>query len=159
RGVNAHTLEVLMTYSPIVEHLGVNLWSIAGVTVDPAAVEAVRAANALRPKEKRVTDFGWTEEGNVWISVIVPSYHTSSFVFGIPGGVKKYLIGQRFTVLDASGKEFGQFAVNDDGTAYGAGSFLRRKGADTGDVILCEFNLPNNTVVLTIGGDEILQDM
>jgi hypothetical protein len=155
RGVNAHSIEVLLSYSPLIEHLGVNLWTIAGTLIDPSALEAVRAANALRPRARRVSDFGWTETGNIWVSVIVPSYHTSSFVFGIPGGVKRYLIRQKFAITDEFGRKYGQVGITEDGSTYGAGPLLRRKGADPGDTMLCEFNLTGNTVLIRVGGEEV----
>ena len=159
RGVNQHTFEQKLTYSPLIEHLGVNLWAIASVAVDPAAVEAVRVANARRPREKRVSDFGWTEKGEIWISVIVPSYNTSSFVFGVPGGVKRYLLSQRFIAMDDLGKKHGEVVVSAIGTTYGAGPLLRRKGADAGDIALFEFNLAENIAVIRVGGDELVDGM
>ena len=156
-GVNPQTLEVLLTYSPVIEHLGVNLWAIAGSYVDPAAVEAVRKANALRPKEKRISDFGWTDEGEIWISVIIPAYYNLSFVFGVPSGVKRFLTGHRFKVMDDLGRTYGVVVVNPEGTAYGAGPLLRRKGADTGDIALFKFNLSENTVLIGVGGDELAE--
>ena len=155
RGANPHSVEVLLSYSPLIEHLGVNLWTIAGTVVDPTALEAVRAANALRPREKRVSDFGWTETGNIWVAVIIPSYHTSSFVFGIPGGVKRFLVRQKFCIRDEFGRNHGNVGVTEDGAAYGAGPFLRRKSADAGDTMLCEFDLANNSVLIRLGGEEI----
>ena len=155
KGVNPHTLEVSLTYSPVIEHLGVNLWAIAGANVDPAAVEAVRKANALRPREKRISDFGWTDKGEIWISVIIPSYHTSSFVFGVPGGVKKFLVGQRFRARDDLGRTYGDVVVNPEGTAYGAGPLLLRKGADSGDIALFRFDLSGRMVTISVGGDEL----
>lgn len=155
KGVNPHTLEVNLTYSPVIEHLGVNLWAIAGAYVDPAAVEAVRKANALRPREKRISDFGWTDKGEIWISVIVPSYHTSSFVFGVPGGVKRFLVGERFRARDDLGRTYGDVVVNPEGTAYGAGPLLLRKGADSGDIALFRFDLTENIVTISVGGEEL----
>src|SRR5439155_6746259 len=54
RGINENTLSIFMTYSPVLEHLGIDLWTLRGVKVDPAAVEALRIANAEKPREKRL---------------------------------------------------------------------------------------------------------
>jgi hypothetical protein len=159
KGLRTDTIEQLITYSPLLEHLGTNLWSIAGAIVDPASVEAVREANALRPKKRRVTNFGWTETGDIWVSVAVPSYLSGSFVFGVPGGVKKYLTGHRFVARDDSGREYGNVTVADGGNVHGAGRLLLRKGADAGDVMLCRFNLAENTVLITVGGDELTEEL
>ena len=58
RSMNVNTFNIYLSYSPVVVHLGTDVWSLRGVRVDPAAVEAVREANALREKEKRVLDHG-----------------------------------------------------------------------------------------------------
>ena len=57
--MNENTFSVFSTYSPIVEHPGTGLWTLRAVHVDPAAVEAVRAENALRPRQKKIVDYGW----------------------------------------------------------------------------------------------------
>jgi hypothetical protein len=62
RSMNVNTFSIYLSYSPVVVHLGKDVWSLRGVRVDPAAVEAVREANALREKEKRVhqrASSGW----------------------------------------------------------------------------------------------------
>src|SRR5439155_6115113 len=69
RGMNQNTFSVYTTYSPVLEHLGTDIWALRGVRVDPAAVEAVRRANAQRPREPRVQDYGWTGEGDLWMGV------------------------------------------------------------------------------------------
>jgi hypothetical protein len=58
RSMNVNTFSINLSYSPVVLHLGTDVWSLRGVRVDPAAVEAVREANALRQKERRVLDHG-----------------------------------------------------------------------------------------------------
>jgi hypothetical protein len=60
RGMNENTFSIYSTYSPIIEHLGVDLWTLRGVHVDPAAVEMIRESNATRPRQKRIVDHGWT---------------------------------------------------------------------------------------------------
>ena len=44
------------------------MWALRGVQVDPAAVEAVRQANAMRPRERRTLDFGWSPAGGLWMA-------------------------------------------------------------------------------------------
>jgi hypothetical protein len=65
RSMNINTFSLYLTYSPVIVHLGTDIWSLRGVRVDPAAVEAVRSANVLRPREKRVLDHGWAVDGRL----------------------------------------------------------------------------------------------
>ena len=72
RGLKDNSFSVITTYSPILSHVDLNIWTLRGIDVNPAAVEALRAVNALRPREKRLQDYGWTTDGNIWIATRVP---------------------------------------------------------------------------------------
>lgn len=61
RGMNVYTFSQYLSFSPVINHLGTDLWSLRGVHVDPAAVEVLRQMNAARPDEKRIVDYGWSE--------------------------------------------------------------------------------------------------
>jgi len=111
--------------------------------------------NAQKPKRKRVRDFGWSPDGNIWISVITPT-HTHMPVFGVPGGVKNILAGQKFRASSANGKDFGTVGITDDGAAYGIGPFLEQAGADEGDLFLLEFDLNSGIVILRLGDESML---
>ncbi len=90
RGLNDSTFGVSTTYSPILSHIDLNIWALRGVDVNPAAVEALRAANALRPREKRLQDYGWTTERKIWIAARIPEFY-ESYVCGCPGSVLRFL--------------------------------------------------------------------
>jgi hypothetical protein len=49
--------------------------------------------------------------------------------------------------------------VNDEGTFYGFGSFLRQRGADEGDILIAEFDLNGSTALLRLGDDELLEEI
>lgn len=159
RSMNANTFSLYLTYSPVILHLGTDIWSLRGVRVDPAAVEAVRAANALREREKRVLDHGWTPDGKLWVAARLPAGLGGTFVLGIPGAIKNYLAGRQFSAVDEDGVSHGSVRVNDAGTSYGFGSFLRQRGADEGDILITEFDLCAGVAVLHLGDDELLEEM
>jgi hypothetical protein len=159
RSMNVNTFSIYLTYSPVILHLGTDIWSLRGVRVDPAAVEAVRAANALREREKRVLDHGWTPEGLLWVAARLPAAHGDNLVFGIPGAIRNYLAGRQFSVTDEDGIPHGTVRVNDEGTSYGFGSFLRQRGADEGDILVAEFDLSGGAVLMRLGDDELLEEM
>jgi hypothetical protein len=154
RGVNANTFSVYTTYSPILDHLGLDLWALRGVQVDPAAVEALRRANAQRPRERRVQDYGWTPDGLLWLAVRVP--RTSSMVVGIPAAISDYVLDRRFPAKATDGSPVGEVVVGENGTSWGYGPFLSRMGADEGDVLRIEFDLVNETAHLKVGGDDLI---
>ena len=159
RGLNDNSFSVITTYSPILSHVDLNIWTLRGVDVNPAAVEALRAANALRPREKRLQDYGWTTDGNIWIATSVPELY-ESYVVGCPGAVVRFLKGRKFKAVGEDGLEYGMIAFTEGhGTAYGYNPFLQRVGAEQGDILVSEFNLTDETVTLRIGDLELLDAM
>jgi hypothetical protein len=159
RAMNVNTFSLYLTYSPVIVHLGTDIWTLRGVRVDPAAVEALRQANALRQKEKRVLDHGWTTDGQLWVATRLPSTHSGGFAFGMPGAIKRYLAGRQFAAKDDDGIDHGSVRINDEGASYGFGSFLRQRGADEGDILIAEFDLNGGTALLRLGDDELLDEI
>lgn len=156
RGVNENTIQLFTSYSPIVDHVGVDIWKLRGVVVDPAAIEAMREANYLKPREKRVSEYYWTEEGALRVIVKVPSIK-GSLVVGCPGGFKRYLAGREFECYSKeSGKRCGVLKVTDNGTTYGYGTYFRQFGVDEGDVLVSDFDINDARVYLEIGDDDLL---
>lgn len=159
RGMNENTFSVYSTYSCILEHVGIDIWKLRGVKVDPAAIEAVRIANHLKPREKRVLEHGWADDGKLWIAARIPRLGKNSMVIGCPGAIQRYLIGQEFDCRTKEGNyHCGTVSINEKGSSYGYGVFIRRSGLDENDILLAEFDLSTNTVLLSAGNDEILNE-
>jgi hypothetical protein len=160
RSMNVNTFNIYLSYSPVILHLGKDVWSLRGVRVDPAAVEAVREANALRQKEKRVLDHGWTPGGQLWLAARIPAVHdAANLVVNIPGPIRHYLSGRQFDARDEDAVSHGSIRVNDEGASYGFPPFLRQRGADEGDILIAEFDLTKNVALLRLGDDELLEEM
>ena len=126
--------------------------------MDPAAINALREANAERPRERRVLDHGWTDEGHLWIAVRLPK-EFSNFVFGVPVPVLRFLEGREFLARDREGADFGQIRLAANATSYGYGTFLRRRGADTDDILIGEFDLVSGIVLLRLEDDDFLEEL
>jgi hypothetical protein len=158
RGINENTLSVYSSYSPIIEHIGVDLWKLRGVNVDPAAIEAVRQQNHLRRREQRLLDYGWTAEGKLWVAWRLPEVR-STLVFGVPGAIRRYLADRKFVATTKNlERTFSNISVNESGTAYGWSPILRHIGADTGDIVLAEFNLTKAVVEISLADEAILEE-
>jgi hypothetical protein len=159
RGMNENTFSVYTTYSCIVDHLGVDLWKLRGVTVDPAAVEAVRLANNIRPRQKRVLEYGWANNGDLWIAARVPSHTKGNMVVGCPGTIKRFLMGQKFECKTREGGQLcGTINIDDKGLSWGYSVFIRRSGLDENDILLAEFDLATNTAYLSVADEDILDE-
>ncbi len=80
-------------------------------------------------------------------------------VIGCPGAVRRYLIGQKFECRANEGNSpCGTIAINDQGSSYGYGPFVRRYGLDENDILLAAFDLATNIVTLSLADEEILEE-
>lgn len=160
RSMNLNTFSIYLTYSAIVVRLGTDVWSLRGVRVDPAAVEAVQQANALRPREKRVLDHGWSPSGRLWLAARVPAAHdATAMTVGIPSAIRPYVAGRDFAAQDSDSVSYGRIKINDDGHSWGFSRFLRQRGADEGDILVVEFDLGQNMAWLRLEDDETLDEL
>jgi len=158
QGLNESTVQTFLTYSPIIEHVSLDAWKLRGVRVDPASIEALREANQLAPRERRVLSFGWNATGRLWVASKLP-YSLTSVVIGIPGPIKRYLVERSFQAIEkATGQPCGQVSINSQGSSFGYFPFLRRAGADEGDVLLSEFDLTKEVVCLSLEDESALED-
>jgi hypothetical protein len=157
--MNPNTFSQYLSSSPVIAHLGTDLWSLRGIRVDPASVEVLRQANAARPREKRIIDHGWKVTGDLWFAARLPELQ-SPLVLGVPSAIRRYVAGRSFPATDEQGLSAGTVRLNADGTAsYGYSAFLARCGADQDDILLVAFRLTEGTVTLQLIGDEELEDL
>lgn len=155
-GMNPNTFSQYLTSSPVITHVGTDMWSLRGTKVDAAAVEALRQANAARPNVKRIIDHGWTEHGELWLASRLPE-EPAHFVLGIPSVIRRFVIGREFPATDENGVTAGAVRVNPEGTSYGYGPFLVRRGADADDILLITFLLTSGVSRLRLIDDEELE--
>jgi hypothetical protein len=156
RGINPNTFSVLTSYSPILDHPVINVWCLRGRQVHPAQLEAMQAALATRPRQRRTLAYGWEEDGRLRLSVLVGK--VSSPVIGIPSSIARYVSGQRFAAITQEGTPAGVISVGDDGASWGYGLFMRRRGAEPGDGLTLRFDLVAQSVTLTIEDADVLDD-
>jgi hypothetical protein len=157
RGMNENTFSQYTSYSAILDHVGTDIWKLRGVIVDPAAVEAVRIANHLQPRERRVLGHGWSEDGRLWVAARIPHTGAASLVVGCPGPIRRYLSGRNFECqVKETHHRCGTIGINEKGMSYGYGPFIRRYGLDEGDILLAEFDLLAGTVNLSVGSESLL---
>jgi hypothetical protein len=164
KGINENTASTYTTYSPIIEHLGKDLWKLRGRSVDATLVEAVRQSNQERSRERRCIHFGWTSRGTLSVAWVLP-WQTSSLALGIPGAISRYLCGRSFDARNSvTGKPCGKVVVTEEGTSYGYSPFLRHVAAEAGDVLVANFDSSSSEVGLemsdinTIGDGEEFAD-
>lgn len=158
-GMNPNTFAQYLSSSPVIAHLGTDLWSIRGIKVDSASVEVLRQANAAKPRERRIIDHGWTESGDLWFAARLPELQ-SGLVLGVPSAIRRFVAGREFPATDEFGLIAGTVRLNAEGTtSYGYSTFLARCGADQDDILLVVFKLTAGAATLRLISDEELEDL
>jgi hypothetical protein len=156
RGINPNTLAVWTSYSPVIDHPAMNVWCLRGANVDPAALEALRAVTATRTRRRRTVAYGWDDDGRISLTVTIGNVHSP--VVGIPTAIARYVAGRRFAAVTEDGTPAGSIVVDDGGTSWGYGPFLRRRGAEVGDPLTMRFDLTTEQVLLTVGDEGALEN-
>jgi hypothetical protein len=154
RGVGRETFSVFTSYSSVIEHVSTDVWTLRGLKIDPLAVEALRQANAERPREKRILAHGWSPNGHLWMSVRLRG---GNGVIGIPGTIRHLLSNRDFEAQGPLKAPIGTVRIDEDGTSWGYLPFLKRAGADDGDILLVDFDLTGGVATLSMSDDEELE--
>jgi hypothetical protein len=158
-GVNPSTLWTILSYSAVVQHIAPGLWSLRGMQVNAVAVDAVLQSEAMRPREKRVMDYGWASDGLLWIAVRLPRRADLQRLFGVPAAVRRFVDGRDFPACTDAGEPCGTLKIYDNGNCGGFGQFLRRVGADEGDVLHVSFDIAKGSAILKLVDDEDLEEL
>ena len=156
--MNPHTFSQCLTFSPIIVHVGIDMWSLRGVKLDVGAIEALRESNAARPTEKRVIDHGWSDAGDLWIATRL-SGDLAHWVLGIPAVLRRFVAGREYPVLDEAVATGFTVRINAEGLSYGYSPFLLRRGADADDILLITFQMAAGKASLRLIDDEELEGL
>lgn len=156
RGMNDATFSVYSSFSPVLDHPAINVWTVRGTAVSPIAVERIREQS--RQRSEIATLVSWDQEGYLCITreLGLPAY--ASKVIGMPVSMKPYLAKRSFVAM-SDGVEVGTIQVAEDGNSWGWGPFLRKAGADEQAILVARFDLVENRVLLTLGTPDDLRDV
>lgn len=157
RGMNLSTFSAYLGFSPIIEHIDTNIWGLRGVHVDPVEVERLREELAMRPREHRLVDFGWTDTGNLWLAMRLVNLYVPSYTQGIPVAILPYVAGRRFQAVTREGLQVGEVVVDERGASWGYSSYLAREGADEDDILYTEFDLTREIAMLELESEDFLE--
>lgn len=156
RGLNVNSISVFTTYSPVLDHPASNVWCLRGAAVDPSELEALRSAVATRSRVRRTIAYGWDSKGRLRLSTVLAN--VSAPVVGIPRAISRYVMDGSFTAVAQDGTSSGTIVVGENGTSWGYSPFLRRRGAEPGDILTIAFDLTTLEAHLTLGDTALIDD-
>jgi hypothetical protein len=159
-GLNINTVNINLTYSPVIGRLGADLWTVCGAHVAPEAVEALRNTKSQRGRPRSRLGYTWTPEGNLAIAYRVPNNWHVSTTLGIPSDVTRFLIHNEYPACTKSGAPAGRIRLyqhSQQGSFVfgGHSKFLNHANAEAGDVLIVEFNTLEGRAELRLESPEV----
>ena len=104
-------LDRLLHRSPFIEQLGRGVYSLRGSQVQPGQVERICSG---RTSVKQIIDYGWQDDGQLWLKCRVTPTLLASGRVTVPAGLRRFLLGN-LTLLDAGGTELASIVCSDSG--------------------------------------------
>lgn len=147
-GLNLTSVNLYTTYSECIERVGPGLFAPRGAPRRAAGRPPLRIRPAAGADDRPV--HGWTADGLPWLSGrITPSIWANGVVH-VPAELQPILEGRRFPSSDADHAKVTTIGVDCHGNSWGWTSFLRRAGAQVGDVVRAVFDPVAGTAVLEV---------
>ena len=152
-GMARSTFYVYLGYSPVISRYARGVYGLVGSKASPGDIESLMIPS---PRGKVLSDYGWTEEGKVWITYTLSESSVKSGVLGLPSGLSSIVQGE-FTATTTKKIRVG--TLNTRGSSlWGLGPYFRRRGGDAGDALALVFDLSAREVQLELGDEELLDE-
>ncbi len=135
-GINMSSLEVEMTYSPIVEQIRQNVWKLVGDDVADAEVEYVQQQVKQKGQQRRLIDKGLLPNGDFRIVFKLPRF-VHNFVASVPSEIGGFKLDETFRTSD------GVTLRCKNGAIFGFGKFLSKSNCEEGNYLIIDLNLEN----------------
>jgi len=148
-GMNRFSFHAFLAWSPVVAQYGHSIYGLLGSRVSEETLRQLgEKRRAERINSRVLEDHGVNRDGTVWLKYRLSKAASTYAVITIPAALKEHVEG-RFELFDDSGESIGTLATK-DGRAWGLGSFLRERGADSDDEILLTIDPARCTAEVTM---------
>jgi hypothetical protein len=149
-GLDRTTTGLYLGWSPVIERIATNRYTLRGADVPAGTLEAMRGSS---PRTRVQRGYGWTSGGRLWVGYTLSQAVIDSHVVGVPSALKDELRGR----FDLGPPNEGLGGLTTDGAnLWGLARLLNRYAAEAGDALVLEFDLGARTVHAFIGGQELL---
>src|SRR5207245_6863709 len=91
RGLDRTTAGLYLGWSPIIERIATNRYTLRGADVPAGTLEAMRGAS---PRRRVQRGYGWTSQGRLWVGYTLSQAVIDSHVIGVPSSLKAELDGR-----------------------------------------------------------------
>lgn len=149
-GLDRTTASLYLGWSPVVERIVVNRYSLRGADIPAGTLEAMRGTDIRRRVQQ---GHGWRKSGRLWIGYTLSQAVLDTNVVGVPGALRDELRGRY--ALQPEEEHLGEIST-DGQNLWGLGRLLKQRGAEPGDALVLEFDLISSECFAYLGGAEIL---
>jgi len=155
-GISSNSLTVWTTYAEWLERVARNVWGPRGVRVSPAVVAEIQNAARVRAAaEPHRTDWQWTPDGRIALTMDVDTSTYYSGVWTFEDSLRKTVGARAFTVR-AADQDVGKITIGSEHNwIWGWAPAMRLMGVRRGDVLRAVLDLQRGTVEITKGGREL----
>ncbi|MBP7509447.1 MAG: hypothetical protein KA807_16665 [Prolixibacteraceae bacterium] len=152
-GMNNITFALYLSYSPIITKYAIGIYGLRGSKIPPGYIESLMMK---RKPQQVLQDFGWMNEGKIWLALKLSKGTIKSGVFSVPSAMMQYLQGS-YELRTADNDLIGRLLVKETRT-WSLGPFIRRKGAEEGDYVVIVFDIHSRDAIIYIGDIDLLDD-
>jgi len=152
-GISEDSFNVRVSYSPIIVKYAMGVYGLRGACVQPGVIESLKTKKIF---QKTTIDYGWTDDGKIWVGIRITKSMLEIGIFLIPGGMKKYLQGD-FSFHTADGADLGIIRIKES-SAWNIRPLLKRRGGEEDDYIVLVFDIGSHEVIGYIGDIDLLDD-
>jgi len=150
-GVGRPMVWRILSYASWISKYGTGVYGFRGLQVGPEVVESlIRKTEHARTNK----DYGWKQDGRIWLAFELSEGVINSGVFNVPAGIRPYVLGE-FEMRDDDAVVIGRIRVKDNG-CWGLLPLFSRRGGEPGDVLLLVFDPVRKQVEARLGGDDLL---
>jgi hypothetical protein len=154
-GMNRFSFNAAITCSPVIVQYGRSVYGLIGAKVDRKMVEKLSAHKATGKTGRVLREFGYTDDGQVYLTYRLSKGAISGGVITVPAPVRDEVQGQ-FLIRTFDGR-LGGTLVSKDGCAWGLGPALRSQDARPGDHLLVVFDREEREATVQIGDEGVLE--
>lgn len=149
-GLNLTSVNLYTTYSECIERVGPGWFAPRGVARVAGARAVVKRRPAAGAAAGRGPFHGTTADGRPWMAGVVTPSVWANGVFHVPAEMRPVIEGRHFRCVDGDGAVVTNLGVDCHGNSWGWTAFLRKAGAQLGDVARAVFDPATGTAELAI---------
>lgn len=152
-GINRTTFYIYLDNSPIIARYARGVYGLPGAAASPDLIESLIPDQS---RGKRLVDYGWTNDGQIWVAYKLSAGTITSGVVTVPGSMKHFIMGS-FDLLTTDNSPVGRLVAKDS-SAWGLGPYFRRRGGEPNDYLLLTFDLSRREARIAVGDEDVLRD-